>query len=248
MDRTGWDDEEQAIRKRRKDAEQRQDRDDYNNEMAGRETGRIHRFFQKERPGSPHDRDRKARREHAALTALMALLADPAYAALYQDTVDMVNDHAAKAEAALEDAEQALATAEARLDELLQNAARLPDGRRVFRDADGTLHAEDGAPIDPVDAEGILWPDDAPSYEDYLAHRRAVADARQKVEDWRDYLVSVIGVARDRLSDEDNPLTADELRELQDRIRDQAPEAVAEPDAPAAHTKDTSFALTLPDL
>lgn len=236
------DSDEKAIRETERRKRQDQDRDDYNLENAGVDVGRIPRFL----PASARPNSKLKEREQRfseTLSRLAILLQDPAYAALYQETVDLVNDYGAKAEAALSEAETHLSKAQAELDETLAQSARLPDGRRVFRSEDGTVYDQDGNAVSGPDAEGIIWPDNAPSYEDYLARKDALAVAKATVEAWQDYLLNVIGVARDRLADEENPLSPDEFQDWQDRVRDRFAETqAAKPDlAEAAHAAMPSF-------
>ena len=134
------------------------------------------------------------------------------------------------------------------MDETLDQSARLPDGRHVFKAEDGTIYDQDGNVVDGPEADGIVWPDNAPSYEDYLARKTAVADARANVDAWKDYLINVIGAARDRLADEDNPLSPDDLRDLQDTVRDQVPGAKAEQSNVPTQQTDRSFELDLPKV
>ena len=74
-----------------------QDLEDYQNELAGRETGRAKRFLRPEaRGGQSRERQERERRNWSRLQTL--LHTDPAYAAQYNDTMDLL----ARAEAATE--------------------------------------------------------------------------------------------------------------------------------------------------
>ncbi|MCG8605448.1 hypothetical protein MJD09_10675 [bacterium] len=161
------------------------------------------------------------------LSALETLLAnDPEYAALYEHVSNLLNDAEAATEAALAQAETDLGDAEAALEETMENANRLPDGTAVFRDKDGNIRTEDGRIIEGEEAESIVWKDDAPSYEDYLQRKQEIEDLRQRIEELRRYLIDVIGDARDRINDPDNPPTKEELERIEREIREKAPEAV----------------------
>ena len=188
-----------------------QDLEDYQNELAGRETGRAARFLPPgARGGQSKERQERERRNWSRLQ--MLLYTDPAYTALYNDTMDLLTS----AEAATE---KALANAEQELSDLLDNAARLPDGRAVFMDGDGNVWTESGKPVDPAKAEGIEWPDDSPSYEEYLKRRQAVDEIRR-------YQVDVLGHARDRMTDPDNPPSTDELEDFNRQLAAGMPNAV----------------------
>jgi len=130
---------------------------------------------------------------------------DPEYAALYKDVTDLLS----RAEVATD---KALMRAETALEDILDKAARLPGGGKVFMDKDGQVRSENGAIVDIAIAEGIVWPEDAPSYEDY-------AGTRQRIDKIREYQVGVLGHARERLSDEKNPALKDGLESIQDDIQ-----------------------------
>jgi len=74
------------------------------------------------------------------------------------------------------------------------------------------VRSETGAIVDVAIAEGIVWPEDAPSYEDYTG-------TRQRIDKIREYQVGVLGHARERLSDEKNPALKDGLESIQDDIQ-----------------------------
>ena len=234
MDRTGGegrgDDERDLIERQREDR-RRQDHEDFHNEMAGRDVGRIRRFLPEDHPANPRARDRKERRAEGRMTVLQAMLADPSYAALYTETLDLLQAAEAKTETALTEAREALAEAESTLEETLDNASVLPNGTRVFRDRDGNVYTEDGGRVTGDDLEAIVWRPGSPSYEEFKAAKRAVDDARSKIDVLLLYQTDVLGHARDRLNDPDNPPTEEELRDIQDRINE-GPQFVHEPPEP----------------
>lgn len=74
-------------------------------------------------------------------------------------------------------------------------------------------------------------PPGAPTYQEYL-------DQREKIDELRRYQVEVLGDARDRLSDEDNPLNKDELEAIQRDVSERAPDTIQinpEPASAPAH-------------
>lgn len=220
------------------DIKQQEDFDDLQNETAGRDTGRIKRFFNENRGETKAERDRKHNNTAEFLSALDVLLQDPEYAKLYNDTKDLLR----RAETA---AESALNKAEATLEDIESRAAKLPNGTKVFMDKNGHARTEDGAIINVAIAEGIVWPDDAPMWED----REAV---REHIDVIRAYQVDVLGHARERLDDEENPAQKDELEDLQkdmqeglDQIVGHADVAQREPEP--SHQKLTSD-IGLPNL
>lgn len=177
--------------------------------IAGRETGHGNRHNRRDDPRNMN----AARRRAAEATHLDMLLAsDPEYAALYRDFGDLLSDAESRTEAALAKAESALA-------DTMDKAARLPDGRTVFMDENGNVVTEDGEIIDPEIAAGIEWPNDAPSYEEYRTRK-------DEVDALRRYQVDVLGTARGRYEDPDNPMTRDEFEDWEQRIQDETPAAI----------------------
>ncbi|WP_394693134.1 hypothetical protein [Hyphobacterium sp.] len=184
--------------------------------MAGRDVGRIRRFLPDRDPDTI---EQKKREKDARETALQQLLRNPSYAAVYQ----AANDATDRAQAALDTAllENAQTTEDLaeRLDEMEARAARLPDGRAVFRAADGSMRTADGQRLrsDALPASLII-PLDASSYEDYALSRDALTSARAHGQELSRVQTEVIDPARERLADEDNPLSLDELEALADRL------------------------------
>lgn len=195
------------------DKHKQRDFDDINNELAGRETGRMARFFNKI-GGSENETARRRQRADTLdlLSKLDQWLQDPEYAALYNGVLDLI----ARAEAVTE---TAIAMAKTDLAEMEANAGRLLDGTAVFMDQNGDVFTADGQTVDPDIAAGVQWPDGAPSYEDYLRRRT-------DLEELLRYQTDTLGGTRDRLNDPENPPTPDELRDWERRIESEAPDAI----------------------
>lgn len=207
------------------DQKRQQDLDDLNNEMAGRDVGRQHRFLHDRDPQSIEERKREDKHRH---DMLMQMMRDAEYAAAYQrawDALDNAQD--ALSEALIENAEQTERLAEA-LDAITDQAARLPDGSPVFRAADGSLRDADGNRLrsDALPAS-LTIPEDAPSYEDYASARDALHGARMRGQELARIQTEVIDPARDRMNDRDNPPNAAELDAIEARMR-QVPAMIAE--------------------
>jgi hypothetical protein len=188
--------------------ERQRDLDDLNNEAAGRDVGRISRFH--------HERDpklieEKKREKESRETALHQLMRDPAYAAAYQRANDAIDRAQQALDTALLENAQIAEDLQDRLDEMENRAARLPDGRAVFRAADGSLKTADGDRLrsEAVPASLII-PLDAPSYEDYAAGRTALTSAVARGAELSEIQTTILDPARDRLNDEDPP-SAEEL-------------------------------------
>lgn len=161
--------ETKNLESKAREARRRRDTDDFNNEIVGREVGRIKRFL----PDSADPAEAKKRdgRDHQRLSTLMTLIQnDPEYAALYEDTLDK-----------LRDAEEATDAAMAKALEDIENA-KTPEAREKAQDR----------------------------YDALMRYR-----------------VDVLGHARDRVMDEDNPPTEEELEKIKRDIEEQMPKAVA---------------------
>jgi len=243
-----------AMDERWSEQKRRQDIDDLNNEMAGRDVGRIRRFLPDR---DPETIEQKKREKDARETALQQLLRDPAYAAAYERACNAIDRaQAALDEALLENAETVERLAE-ELEAMEGRAARLPDGRAVFRAHDGTLRTADGQRLrsEAVPASLII-PLDAPSYEDYAMSRDALTDARERGHELSRVQTEVIDPARERTHDADNPPNQDELDAIE-REMDEIAEEVASPDftldsgtsrGPTATQTPAPAPMSLPDL
>ena len=192
-------------------------------------------------------KDADAKRQLSALQSLLA--SDPAYAALYNETFNKLRDAEAATEAALISAQAALGMAKEDVADTLDAASTLPDGTKVFRDANGDVFTEDGERVAGDDLETIVWREDSPSHEDYLGKRDAMSDAQTRIDALRDYQTNVLGDARNRLEDEDNPPSKDELEEIGKAV-DQGMERLVQKDAEPIHepVMDQTASISLPPM
>lgn len=195
---------------------------DLNNEMAGRETGRARRFLASSESDGPEAEKKK---DEQRFNALLRLLQNPEYAQLYREAVDMVERMDVAAERAMRKLTREGEVAAERLDTLKENAAELPDGRKVFRSSDGRLIAEDGADVtDKKDSIKGLSPSTS-SWEEFQRAREAADAIERQKREIKDYMQDVIDPARKRLADPEQPMTPDELREFL-KQKDAAPAAL----------------------
>ena len=116
---------------------------------------------------------------------------------------------------ALQDAEIEVAEGEAALTALQGRADRLPDGTRVYRDADGSAFAEGGRKLTAEEFESVVWHEGAPTWEAYKAKKEAHEKVLQDREAILRYQRDVLDPARHRLSDEDNPPSLEELKAIE---------------------------------
>lgn len=206
----------------------RQDFDDQQNELAGRETGRMTRFG----VGGDAARDlaEKKKRERAFRTALQLLMDDPEYAQLYKDLGSSLSVAEHKTDTAIEQAQELLLAARQELEGILDRAPLLPNGKRVFRDENGAVYDEDGEIVPAEIADGILWPDDAPGNHEYRVQLDRVGALDTHLGDLNAYRTDTLGGIRNNYDDQDNPMSKDDMQDALDAILKDSPpvpEAIA---------------------
>lgn len=221
-------DEFNIITKAQNERLRQQDIDDLNNELRGTNVGRMARFL------SPEARDvvsgeNKGKKEFSDLlhlTMLDTMLMDDEYRQLYDDAMDRLRELEEATQRALDKAQIELEKSQEHLQVTLDRAAKL-DGVHVFKDAQGRVWTEHDQRVKDSDADRIEWKGNEPSREEYHADRARNHTAQQSVDDIRKYQTNTLGDARERLTDEDNPLTKDELKDFADDFANRAaPEAV----------------------
>ncbi|MEM6311971.1 MAG: hypothetical protein AAF754_18225 [Pseudomonadota bacterium] len=195
-----------------------QDLKDLNDELAGRETGRIKRFLgdtPADDPSSPNNR----RRASAISTLDQLMISDP----IYRDMHHRTSQALAHAQNRLDQARDRIASmrqeTEAEIEDMKARAARLPDGSAVFRDKNGAVRREDGSIVDQALADTILWRGDEPSYEDWKATNERL-ERLEEMEREVEAAQQEIGEMQDRLQDADNPPSLEELEDMQAQADD----------------------------
>lgn len=173
------------------------------------------------------DKRRRDEMEQSADDSLMELaaatiLADPVQLEAFQFKLDTYDEATVRA---LLENEKLLDIAQARIDDMLERAYVIEDGRRVFKTRDGLkVYDEHGTEL----SEEIVHPDqigpERPYWEDYQATReqeRALIEEREEILQFQDKLDH----ARERAGDES--LTQQELDDLEADLEKSMPEAVA---------------------
>lgn len=199
----------------------RLEREDYGHELAGLEVGRMARFG----IGGAKQQELKEqkRKERAYRDALDRLLAtDPEYRRLYEEFGDKLRDAETNADQQIDLLVQALADQQA-LNEGMRERAPKIDGKAVFRYANGRVVGEDGNEIDVVIAAEIVWPEGAPSAEDYFAGVARENALNEALDEWNTYRNDTLGNIRHRHDDRENPMTKDDIREALDKIEELRP-------------------------
>lgn len=230
-------------------ATQRREFDDLQNEIAGRETGRRARFL-KDGPSSEAAKKKERDAQRRALTRLAQLLNDPVYRAKYDSVLHILSDAEQATEAAIDQLNSQIDAVQSELDDMMNNAARLPDGTRVFRGADGVVRREDGSVVEDHLAETIIWTGNEPSFEEVQDAKARLDDLQAALDAANGYQNDVLGPARDRITDSDNPPSLDDLDDIENEIRSKMPKIVQEhiPQTEAAAPEIATQSIGLPKL
>lgn len=197
----------QQIQAARNAQERKQTLDDYNNEMAGRDTGRMKRFsFEDKR-----EIEQKEKREREK--TLQDLLLNADYLAAWNAATDAVHSAQGAVYNALIKARDDLTIAEKDHAELLSRAITLEDGRKVFLDDDGSIYAENGHELQ-IEAPMHGHPH-APSWQDFKDSRDHLIKADQHYDDIAEK-ESRLQEIDDALHDEHAGLSIEDINALKD--------------------------------
>lgn len=199
--------EREAIRKADADQRLKQNTEDYLNELAGNDVGRIQRF------GFDHVRKEAVQEKKRKKSALDQMMLNEAYRAAWMGAMDAVNKAETAIYEALVDASNDLSLAQNRHKKLLDNAATSADGTKVFRDKDGNVYNESGERLSAEIIATIIWSDNSPSWEEYSEGKEHLTSAQDRYNDVNaksDRLFEI----REELTDEDNPLSIERIDEL----------------------------------
>lgn len=203
------------------------DFDDLQRELAGQDVGRMSRFLNGNDPRSVEAKKKKAS-DQAIRTVLDQMLQDAEYRALYETLGNRLGNAEREADTMLERIEAQIAANDFLISEMESEAARGPNGSPVFRYADGRVVDANGEAIPIEIADGIMWPENAPSAEDYFAAKQVQSDLNDQRNDWSAYRNDVLGDVRNRHDDEDNPMSKDGMRDALDGIETSRPAPFAQ--------------------
>ena len=197
----------------------REDERDFKAEMAGLPNGKMARFLSADDREDRRDGRTSSQKQRAeSLSRLQMLLAsNPAYAKLYNDTFDAMQGAETAADDALAKLEAAHAKARQDLQDILDHAARLPDGTRVFKDKHAQVWDEHGARVSDSDAATIHWRGDEPTQEAYSDQRDYTDRLSRSIDEMRGVQVD-LGAIHEEMTDKDNPPAEERIEELGGRI------------------------------
>lgn len=209
-------------------ASQQEDFDNLQHSLSGVETGQqaLHGLVRDDIDPLT-GKSKKEALEDAIRRTLEQLLADDEfYRIAHKGLMDSLHQAAVVTQSALEGVVSQLGDANASMNELLSNAAKLPNGERVFKHEDGSVRNEDGEVIPPELAASIEWTGNEPSYSDYQDIKDLIAELENAEQELRGIETEIGGIRGDATNN-DNPLTKDELGNAQERsdaLRERAEE------------------------
>ncbi|MCF6354797.1 MAG: hypothetical protein L3J26_06795 [Candidatus Polarisedimenticolaceae bacterium] len=202
------------------------DRIDLNHEISGVSTGRIQRFLSEDYHDIYGESEKKKSERHYHSMLEILLAEDAQYFAFYSQVTENLDKAYQAVGQALIDINQRLGVSGRKLQFLRENTAESEDGTKIFRSNDGSIYTEDGKHLNDDEAQKYRLLDNLQSWEEYKAAKEVYeAAARQKTAA-ETYQHDVLDHARERLNDEDNPPTMDELKEIQLNIQAKKPEVL----------------------
>ena len=199
------------------------------------------------------ERDRRDR-EHNVRTLTWLLANNPAYAKLHADAVQSWRDTEEAAEEALRQIEAALEEARLAQERLLERAP-LVNGKRVFRDDDGSVWTEDDMRLPDEVAAGIQWQGDEPTRNEFKAGQARIDELIRSGDRVRGIQVEVADLGAE-LNDDKNPRSEERTEEIKEtfenyrrEIRELTPSAVnPEHHAPPADIAGPASSITMRPL
>lgn len=204
-------------------AKRQRDFDDLQHEISGVDVGRIRRFLSPEDDRTPEGK-RKKRELERIRQRLSDLMLDPAYARMHRQLAERLSRAETEADGALELLRGRLEQVSEAISSIEDLAARGPDGKIVFQQADGQVVYSDGSKVPDDIAAGVIWPPNAPSAEEYFALKSRQLETEAQLNAWDSYRMEVLGPIRDRMDDEDKPFeTTDDLRDALEQIEELRP-------------------------
>lgn len=167
------------------------------------------------------EREKKADREDRETGDMILIMATETELAEFSVTLDAYD--AATVEA-LQINEERSSEVRKELDRMLEEAYVLPDGRRVFKTEDGLrVFDERGVEVENFDPSEIE--ETRPHWEKFartVAEEKALAQERQQLFEYQ----AKLDEARERVDNDEKPLTHNELESLKASIENDKPNAV----------------------
>lgn len=209
-----------------------------NLEASEQDAGRLKRFTP--RKGEAGHELKKAEEEHW-YQALLRSLQEPEYVRLYRQAWDAVELADEAVRRALKKLEGERLSARERLEDLLDSAVTLADGRKVFQSEDGRWHSQDGQVVPLTEVSSFVdHRRRQPSWEEFLMAKSARDHVERRQQEIDSYREDVLEPARGRLQDKNTPPTSEDVKQIIERTRAKMPPdvlAVVEDIRPEPHEK-----------
>jgi len=187
---------------------------DLQDAMANRNVGRQRRHLHGEEIDPLTGKTKAEQKIQRTLEWL--LLNDAVYKQAHAELITALHEGQQETQLALDRVAEALAIERTAMNDLLSSAAKLPDGRTVFRDKNGEVRDEDGNIVPDELAATIQWRGDEPSYEDYLVQRDRIS-ALEAAENELRGTETELGEIHNNATTNDDPLTTDEIDAAKER-------------------------------
>lgn len=204
----------EAINRAADEQRRTQNLDDFNNEMAGRDTGRIKRFgFDQARQDAIQDKKRKQ-------SAFEQLMMNAVYREAWTSALNALNQAEEAVYHALIQASDTLHHAQRQYQELLDKAALTADGQRVFKDKHGDVYTEDGDKLSADEAAQIDWRGNDPSREDQTHRQDALTTAQKEFDRINGHSNRLVEIREEMTAGKSNPLSIDQVQGREHEIND----------------------------
>jgi len=125
-------DDFQTIEHDAADKRRQQDKDDFNNELAGRDVGRIKRFLPSTHTQTA--KNEKRNREMSDLSRLAILMQDPVYRAAFDQAEQTIDDFKTRMNEWLQEYENRIEDIDEKLEALGPDAIGTPDYERLIKE------------------------------------------------------------------------------------------------------------------
>ncbi|MEM0989029.1 MAG: hypothetical protein AAGK00_09105 [Pseudomonadota bacterium] len=193
-----------------------------NNSMAGRVTGQNPIFFVGDASQTSETEQKRKKSVEEIIRTLAELMLDPAYVKRREEFSGFLDRTREWVTDSMAVARDVLGTIENTLSDMLDAAPRLPGGGpRIFRFADGRVIDEHGNTIDPSEVEGVIWPEDAPSAEEYLDTLNQRDAWTAQLERLERFEVDGLGRAQDRFNDQRNGMLPGEMDTFEESLQEE---------------------------
>ena len=184
------------------------DFDDLNHAMSGTEVGRQRKHIPNNHEIDPitGEKKRDGLEEFLQQTLAQLLASNEQYRLRHENLISSLQDTAEFTQSTLERIVSELVGERSAIDKLLFSAAKLSDGRKVFKDKHSNVRNEDGAIIPPELASKIEWAGNEPTYEEYVAQKNRIAELEIAEREIRGIETELGGIRGD-VTNNEKPLT-----------------------------------------